>query len=270
MKAKIHKTAIVDKKAEIGDAVEIGPYAIIEGAVKIEKNARIMAHAHISSGTQIGEGTEVHMGAVLGHTPQDFAYEEKESFLKIGKRNIIREYVTIHKGTKENSSTVIGDENYFMGASHIGHNCFVGNKVILANGALLAGHVQVEDGVFISGNVAIHQFCRIGRLSMVGGFSGVNQDVPPYMVVRGPSKVRAVNIIGLRRAGFKREVIREIKEAFKLLYRSGLNTRQATEKIMGINPSPEILHMVDFIKESKRGICDYHSADEASEKFFEV
>ena len=142
-----------------------------------------------------------------------------------------------------------------MAHSHVGHNCRVGNKVILANGALLAGYVDVGDGVFISGNVVVHQFCRIGTLAIIGGFSGVNKDIPPYMTVRGPSRVRAVNLIGLRRAGFSRDIIKEIREAFKLIYRSNLNTKQAMAKILELNPGKEILHMVDFIRGSKRGIC---------------
>lgn len=252
---KAHPTAIVSPKARIDTSVEIGPFVIIEDDVEIGGGSKIYARAYIASGTRIGSGTEVHMGAVLGHLPQDTAFEGKKSFLKIGKKNIIREYATVHRGTKPLSSTEIGDENFFMAHSHVGHNCRVGNKVILANGALLAGYVDVGDGVFISGNVVVHQFCRIGTLAIIGGFSGVNKDIPPYMTVRGPSRVRAVNLIGLRRAGFSRDIIKEIREAFKLIYRSNLNTKQAMAKILELNPGKEILHMVDFIRGSKRGIC---------------
>ena len=257
---KAHPTALVSERAEIGADCEIGPFAIIEPDVKIGKAVKIYARAHILSGTRIGEGTEVHMGAVLGHVPQDTAFKGKKSYLNVGKRNIIREYVTVHRGTEELSATEIGDDNFLMAHSHVGHNCRIANKVTLVNGALLAGHVTVEDGVFISGNVVVHQFCRIGKLAIVGGFSGVNKDVPPYMVVKGVSRVRAVNLVGLRRAGFTKEVIKELRGVFRLIYRSGLNTTQAIEKILELDPGKEARYLVDFIKNSKRGICKYESA----------
>ncbi len=258
----IHPTAIVSKRAEIDPGVEIGPYAIVEDDVKIRKNVKIYARAYICRNTQVDEGTQIHMGAVLGHLPQDLAFKGKETYLKIGKRNIIREYVTIHRGTKEGTATEIGDENFLMALSHIGHNCVLGNKVILANGVLLAGYVSVEDQAFISGNVVVHQFCSIGRLALIGGFSGVNKDVPPYMAVRGPSIVYSVNLVGLRRAGFKNSVIKEIKEAFTLIYRSNLNASQAIDKILKEHkPGKEIMHLIEFIKKSKRGICKYRWDD---------
>ena len=253
----LHPTAIVSKHAQIDKTVEIGPYVIIEDDVKIDKNVKIYAHAYIADGTRIGEGNQIHMGVILGHLPQDSAFEGKKTYLKIGKNNIIREYTTIHRGTKESTATEIGDENFFMAHSHAGHNCKIGNKVVLANGALLAGYITVEDGAFISGNVVVHQFCRIGKLAMIGGFSGVNKDIPPFMVVRGPSKVWAINLIGLRRAGFKAAVIKELREAFRLIYRSGLNTTQALEKISELGPGKETMHLVNFIKGTKRGICKY-------------
>jgi len=263
----IHPTAIVSKRALIDPSVEIGPYAIIEDGVKIEKDVKIYARSYICSGTTIGEGTEVHIGAILGHAPQDIVFKGKKTYLNIGKKNIIREYVTIHRGTKDDTATRIGDGNFLMGLSHVGHNCLLGDNVILANGALLAGYVTIEDGVFISGNVVVHQFCRIGKLAIVGGFSGVNKDVPPYMTVRGPSTVRSVNLIGLRRAGVSRSAIKEIKEAFKLIYRPGLNTTQALEKILEGNPGEEVRYMTEFIKNSKRGICKYRYEPDDKEYF---
>lgn len=263
----IHPTAIVSKHAEIAPGVEIGPYAIVEDGVKINKNVKIYARAYICKNTQIDEGTEIHMGAILGHVPQDLAFEGKNTYLKIGKRNIIREYVTVHRGTKEGTVTTIGDENFLMALSHVGHNCALGNKVILANGVLLAGYVNVEDQAFISGNVVVHQFCNIGKLAMIGGFSGINKDVPPYMTVRGPSTIRSINLIGLKRAGFNPDAINEIKKAFKLIYKSGLNTTQAVEKILEGNPGREVKHLVEFIKNSKRGICKYGGTLEDGEDF---
>ncbi|MCK4463212.1 MAG: acyl-ACP--UDP-N-acetylglucosamine O-acyltransferase [Candidatus Omnitrophica bacterium] len=263
----IHPTAIVDKNSDIASDVEIGPHVIIEPNVKIGRGVKIFPNSYIFSNTKIGEGTEIHMGAVLGNVPQDLAFENKKSFLIIGKRNIIREYVTIHRGTKENTSTIIGDNNFLMGASHVGHNCRIDNNVIIANGALLAGYVTVGDSCFISGNVVVHQFCRIGRLSMIGGFSGVNKDVPPYMLVRGPSVVWSINLVGLRRAKFDKKTINDIKEAYNFIYHLGLNTEQAVEKILELKPGKEIMCLVDFIRNSKRGICKYRFEGEDREYF---
>jgi len=261
----IDPLALVSKNADISqEGVQIGPYAIIEPGVKIGPRVRIWPHTYICSGTEIGEETQVHMGAVIGHLPQDLAFRGGASFLRIGKRNVIREHATIHRGTEEGSCTIVGDDNYLMVSSHIGHNCEVGNKVIISNGALLAGYVKVEDQAFISGNVVIHQYCRIGRLAMVGGFSGVNKDVPPYMLIRGPSTVRAINLVGLRRAGLSRERIADIKEVFRLLYRSDFNFSQALSEIKMIKPSEEISHLIRFIEDSKRGICHAERFNTAS------
>ena len=259
---KISDLAIVSKSAKIGPGVEIGPFAIVEDDVELGRGVKVRPHAYICSGTTVGDDTEIHMGAVIGHTPQDLAYDNKKTHLKIGKRNIIREYATIHRGTKEGTSTIIGDDCYFMAVSHVGHNCQIGNKVIVANGALLGGYVMVEDGAFISGNVVIHQFCRIGALSMIGGFTGINKDVPPYMLVRGPSVVRAINLVGLRRAKFSKGLMGNIRNAYKMLYASGINTKQALEEIRKMEPSKEIKHLIEFIENSKRGICKSRESDE--------
>ncbi len=251
----IHKTAIIDKSAEIDPSVDIGPGVIIEKDVRIHSNVRVMANVYIYKDTEIGEGTCIHPGTVIGDAPQDYAYKGEKTFTKIGKNNIVREYVTIHRGTKEGSATVIGDSNFLMVQSHLGHNCVTEDNVIIANGALLAGYVHVEKGAFISGNVVFHQFCRVGRHAMIGGFTGVNKDVPPYMVVRGPSVIRGINLVGLRRAGFSRDVIREVKEVYKIMFLSGATSREALEKIKGSFKSEEIGHFVSFVEGSKRGIC---------------
>ncbi|MGB2629906.1 MAG: acyl-ACP--UDP-N-acetylglucosamine O-acyltransferase [Candidatus Omnitrophota bacterium] len=250
-----HQTAIVAKSAEIDSSAEIGPGVIVEEGARVGPGVKIMANAYVYRGTEIGEGTVIYQGAVIGGEPQDHSYEGGESFTKIGKNNIIREYVTIHRGTTEGSSTVIGDNNFLMVQSHVGHNCRIEDNVIIANGALLAGYVEVEKGAFLSGNVVFHQFCRIGRYAMIGGFSGVNKDVPPYMIVRGPSAIRGINLVGLRRAGFSREAIREIKEAYKLLFVSGRSTREALDEMKKSLKSDEVGHLASFIEDSKRGIC---------------
>lgn len=259
---RISELAIVSKKARIAEDVEIGPFAIVEDDVEIGHRVKIWPHAYICSGTSIGESTQVHMGAVLGHLPQDMVFDiNSKTYLRVGKRNVIREYATIHRGTKEGSSTVIGDDCYLMALSHIGHNCEIGNNCIIANCALLSGYVTVEEKAFISGNVVIHQFCRIGALSMIGGFTGINKDVPPYMLVRGPSVVRSVNLVGLRRAKFSKEAIDNVREAFRLLYKENLNTAQAVEGIRKLKPSNELNHLIEFIGGSKRGICKYKYSD---------
>jgi UDP-N-acetylglucosamine acyltransferase len=253
----IHQTAIVAKNAEIDNSAQIGPHVIIEEKVTIHPDVKIMANAYIHKNTEIGKGTVIHPGAVIGGEPQDYSYKGGEAFTRIGKNNIIREYVTIHRGTEEGSATVVGDNNFLMVQAHLGHNCRVENEVIIANGALLAGHVEVEKGAFISGNVVFHQFCRVGRYAMIGGFTGVNKDVPPYMLVRGPSVIRGINLVGLRRAGFSREVIKEIKEAYRLLFTAGITTREAVEKIRESLSSGEIEHLASFVEASKRGICKF-------------
>lgn len=254
----IHSSAIIGSKAKIAKDVDIGPYTIIEDDVEIARGVKIGSHAWICSGTEIGEGTQVHMGAILGHEPQDVEFEKKRSFLKIGKNNKIREYVTIHRGTKEGSTTIIGDNNFLMGLSHVAHNCNIGNNVIIVNGALLAGYVTVEDNVFISGYSGVHQFVRLGKLAMIGGLARVTKDVPPYMLVKGDSLIYSINVVGLRRAGFSEEVKSEIKKAYKTLYRMNLNVSQALERMeKELLPFNEIKHLIEFIKGSERGISSH-------------
>ena len=253
----IHKTAVVSDAADVASSAEIGPGVVIEGGVKIHPNVKIMANVCICKGTEIGEGTVIHMGAVIGNEPQDYGYKGEESFTKIGKNNIIREYVTIHRGTEEGTSTVIGDGNFIMVQVHIGHNTVLEDNVIIAPAALLAGRMHVESGVFISGGVVFHQFCRIGRLAMIGGFTGVNKDVPPYLVCRGPSMIRGVNLVGLRRAKVPREAIKEIREAYKTVFKTTLTTEEALAEVSKTSTSEEVKHFVRFIEDSKRGICKY-------------
>ncbi|MFH1190040.1 MAG: acyl-ACP--UDP-N-acetylglucosamine O-acyltransferase [Candidatus Omnitrophota bacterium] len=264
---KISDLALIGKSTKIADGVEIGPFAVIEDGAEIGVNVKIAAHAYIFGGTTIGEGAQIHAGACIGDLPQDLLFDKsKKTFTKIGRNTVIREHTTIHRATAEEGATVVGDNCYLMASSHVGHDCHVGSNVIIANGALLAGHVEVEDYAFISGNVVIHQFCRIGAACMIGGFTGINKDVPPYMMVRGPSVVRGINLVGLRRLKFPREVITGIKEAYKLIYMSGLNTSQALSGIQKLKPAKELDHLVEFIKTSKRGIC---KAKDEKDEFYE-
>ena len=252
----IHPTAVIDPRAEIDGEVEIGPYVVIDGPVKIKRRTRVMAHAYITGWTEVGEGNEIHPGAVLGDAPQDLAYRGEESYLRIGDRNIFREHVQLHRGTAPASSTVIGNDNFLMAGSHVAHNCKLGDHVVLANGALLGGYVEVGDRAFISGHCVVHQFVRVGELSLMRGLSGVSKDVPPYSIVDWQHRVRGVNSVGLKRAGFDERRIREIKEAFRLLFRKGRNLSLAVKEIESKeNNSTDVLALLEFIKSSKRGVC---------------
>jgi UDP-N-acetylglucosamine acyltransferase len=253
---KIHETAIVSKKAQLGRNVEIGPWCVIEADVAIGDNTRIWQNVYIASGTVLGKDNIVHMGAVLGHEPQHLAYKGEETGLKIGEGNIIREYVSIHRSFAKGENTVIGDKNYFMGFSHVAHDCKVGSGVILCNSALLGGHVEVEDNVFMGGGAAAHQFTRIGTMAMIGGLTRITQDVLPYTLVECDAEVRGLNLVGLRRSDLSEQAKKQIKEIYRIFYRSGLNTTNAMEEIKKIpSLTKETLHMIEFMGKSKRGIC---------------
>lgn len=253
----IHPTAILGKNSEIGIGNTIGPYVIIEDGVRIGSHNVIHAGAYLCAGTEIGSHNEIHMHAVIGNAPQDLAYKNEPSLTKIGSYNKIREFVTIHRGTKAGSSTILGDSNFLMAYCHVAHNCVIGNSVIMVNNASLTGYIVVEDGAFLSGMTGFHQFTRIGRLAMVSALSAANKDIPPYMICGGrPAVVLGINVVGLRRAGISAAVRDEIKQAYKLLYRSGLNVSQAVDAIKKSLKGAEVGHLVRFIEASKRGILD--------------
>ncbi|MCM8780963.1 MAG: acyl-ACP--UDP-N-acetylglucosamine O-acyltransferase [Candidatus Omnitrophica bacterium] len=254
---KIHKTAIVSDKAKLADDVEVGPYAIIGDNVTIGKGSVVGAFCVIDGNTTIGQGCKIFTGAVIGSHPQDLKYKGAKSFLEIGDNNIIREYCTFNPGTEENSKTIIGNNNLFMAYSHVAHDCRIGNQCIIANNGTLAGYVTVEDKAVIGGLVAIHQFVRVGTLSIIGGCSKVVQDIPPYSTCDGhPARVYGVNLVGLRRNGFSRESITQLDCAFRILFNEGLSVRHALEKIeKELKACDEISYLVDFIKNSQRGIA---------------
>jgi UDP-N-acetylglucosamine acyltransferase len=253
---KIHPTAIIDPEAEIDSDVEIGPYVVIEGEVKIGRGSHVMAHAYLTGWTEIGENNEIHPGAALGGPPQDKAYRGQETYLRIGARNIIREYVQIHRGTAAGSATVIGNDNFLMATSHIGHNCRLGDNVILANGALLGGYVEVGDNVFISGNCVVHQFVRIGDYALMRGLSATSRDVPPYAIVDWRHTVRGVNVVGLKRAGFDEKRIRAVRRAFRILFRKGRNLALAVKEVQESSKvNHDVAALLDFIRASQRGVC---------------
>lgn len=246
---KIHPTATISPRAIIGDDVEIGADCIVQ------------ANAIIEGRTTLGRGNFVGYGAVIGAPPQDFAFQEGvASETRIGDCNTFREYVTIHRGTKEGTATVIGEGCYLMVASHLGHNVQLGNRVIIANNCLLAGYVEVGDGAVLGGGTVFHQFLRIGQLAMVRGGTRFGKDIPPYVSADGENMLSGINAVGLRRSGLSSETRMEIKRAFKLVYRSGLNIRQALEQARETAWSPAAQAFLDFIASSKRGVCQANRA----------
>ena len=253
---QIHPAAIVSKKAKLSDDIQVGPYTIIGDDVNIGNAVTIGASCVIEGRTSIGSGCQIFTGAVIGSAPQDLKYKGEKSFLEIGENNIIREYCTFNPGTKEASKTIVGNDNLFMAYSHIAHDCKVGNNCVIANNGTLAGYVTIEDKAIIGGLVAIHQFVRVGTLSIIGGCSKVVQDIPPYSTCDGhPARVYGLNLVGLRRNGISKETIEELNRVFKLLFNSGLTKTHALERIKKeIIPSQEISYLVDFVKNSQRGL----------------
>ncbi|MEI6808691.1 MAG: acyl-ACP--UDP-N-acetylglucosamine O-acyltransferase [bacterium] len=259
----IHATAIVDKGAVIGSNVTIGPFACIEANTVIGDGTTIGPHVVIFQHSTIGAGCKIHAGVVIGDLPQDLSFKETVSHVRIGAGCTIREGVTIHRGTKSGSATEIGNECFLMANAHFAHNVKLGNSVIVANGVLCAGYVEVGDRAFISGNCAVHQFVKIGRLAMLGGLSAVSQDVPPFFITRPTSlnTIAACNVVGMRRAKFSSDERTQVRKAFSILYRSGLNVHQALQQIRSALNSAPVLELCEFIEQSKRGICG-HVKDE--------
>ena len=256
MKSTIHPNAIIGTHVKLGEGNEIGPGCVIEGGAALGSRNKLWMNVYVGPGTTVGDGNEIHMGAVVGHVPQDLAYKGAATYTTIGNRNILREYVTIHRGTKDGTATVIGDDNFLMANAHVAHNCQLGNRIIMVNLASLTGYCMVEDQAFISGIVGFHQFTRVGRLAMISALSAVNKDVPPYMLCGGrPAVIQGVNVVGLRRAGFSAAARDEIKRAYRLLYREGLNVPHALEAIERECQSAEVKHLVEFVRASHRGIC---------------
>jgi len=252
----IHPKALIHPKAKVADDVEIGPYSSVGEYVKISSGTTIGSHCVIEGHTSIGKNCQIFTGAVIGSPPQDLKYKGEVTFLEIGDGNIIREYVTMNPATKKDDKTVIGNNNLLMAYSHIAHNCVIGNDVIVANAGTLAGYVTIEDKAIVGGLVAIHQFVRVGSYSIIGGCSKVVQDIIPYSISDGhPAKVCGLNIIGLRRANFPYSVRKELGKAFKILFKSQLSLPHAINMInKEIEKTHEITYLINFIKNSKRGI----------------
>jgi len=252
----IHPTAIVSKKAKLTDGIEIGPYTIIGDNVVIGKGTKIHSHCVVEGNTAVGSGCEIFTGAVVGSRPQDLKYKGEKSSLEIGNNNIIREYCTLNPGTGEDGKTIIGNNNLLMAYSHIAHDCVVGNNCAIANNGTLAGHVTIEDKAVIGGLVAIHQFVRIGTLSIIGGCSKVVQDIPPYSTCDGhPARIYGLNLVGLKRSNSAQESIEKLDKAFRILFNSGLAVKHAVEKVKEeVAPCKEVSYLINFIKDSQRGL----------------
>ncbi|MBF0565544.1 MAG: acyl-ACP--UDP-N-acetylglucosamine O-acyltransferase [Nitrospirae bacterium] len=258
MEPHIHCTAIIGSNVELADDTAIGPYCIIGDNVKIGKGTKLVANVILEGQLVIGANCHVYPFTSIGLQPQDLKYDGRPTHVKIGDNNIIREYTTIHRASVSGDGvTEIGNNNYIMAYVHIAHDCKIGNSVVMANAATLAGHVEVEDHAFIGGIVAVHQFTRIGAYTMIGGFSGIGQDIPPYTIASGPrAKLYGLNVIGLKRNGFSDEQIQSLKAAYKILFRDKLTLKEALQQVQEqLNMSDEVRAMVNFIEKNKRGIC---------------
>jgi UDP-N-acetylglucosamine acyltransferase len=254
---KIHPTAVIDPNARLAEDVEVGPFTCIGAEVEIGARTIVQSHVVIEGAVRLGADNQIGRGAIIGGLPQDLGFKSgTRSSVEIGDRNVIREHVTIHRGTAEDSATRLGHCNFLMAGAHLGHNCSIGNDVIIANNCLLGGYVAVDDGAFLGGGSGFHQFVRVGRLAVVQGNAGIGKDVPPFVAATGLNKVAGLNVVGLRRSGFAAEERAEIKAAFRLLYESGLNVSQALAEARAREWGEPAQAFFDFVAAAKRrGIC---------------
>ncbi|HTU48270.1 MAG TPA: acyl-ACP--UDP-N-acetylglucosamine O-acyltransferase [Bryobacteraceae bacterium] len=254
--AYVAPTARVHPDAVVGAGTRIGEYCVVEAEVAIGARCVLEPYVYVKRWTTMGDENEISAGTALGTDPLDKAFRGERSYLRIGDRNKIREHYTISRGTQPESETRIGNGNYIMTSGHIAHNCTIGDEVVVASCALVAGYVEVESQAFISGGVVIHQYSKIGRLAMIGGNTRVNSDLPPYFLYSDFNvAARGLNTVGLKRAGLPAEEIRRLKTAYRLLYRSGLKQEDALRQIETQAPSEHTRHLVEFVRASKRGIC---------------
>jgi len=255
-KSRIHPTAIVSKEAELAPDVEVGAFAIIGDNCRIAEGCVIAPRATLERSVVLGQGVKVGMGTILGGPPQDLKYAGEETTVEIGEGTVIREYTTVNRGTAQSFKTTVGRNCLLMSYVHLAHDCHIGNNVILSNVVQLAGHVTVEDKVIISGLSAVHQFARIGRHSFIGGMSRVSKDIPPFLkAVGNPVKLYGLNSVGLQRSGMDEDTIRELKRAYRLLFRSEMNVTQAIERVQAeLEPLAEVKELIRFVEASERGV----------------
>ncbi|HEV2948892.1 MAG TPA: acyl-ACP--UDP-N-acetylglucosamine O-acyltransferase [Gemmataceae bacterium] len=257
--AQVHPTALLSPGVEVAEEVRIGPFAVVEGHVQIGRGCVIGPHAHLCGPLVMGQENQVFTGAVLGERPQHLKYRGEPTGLEIGDHNVFREGVTIHRGTTHSWTTRVGSHNYFMANSHVGHDCVIGNRILFANGALVGGHCTIEDNAYLSGNCAVHQFVRVGRLALLSGCSVTTKDIPPFMMQQGFDNVVGVNVVGLRRAGISGDCINAIRRAFHILYREGHLIPVALARIEKELAAIDVITaLVQFIRQSSRGINMMH------------
>jgi UDP-N-acetylglucosamine acyltransferase len=253
--ARVHPTAVVSAEAEVADNVVIGAYAVIEGRVRIGPDCIVRPHALLCGPLTLGRGNIVFPGAVLGEAPQHLKYNNEVTATEIGDRNTFREHVTVHRGTTHSWVTRIGNDNYFMANAHVGHDCQIGNRCIITNGALIGGHAIIEDNVYLSGNSAVHQFVRIGRLAMISGCSASTKDVPPFVITQGIDATAGVNLVGMRRAGLSHEQVNAVRQAYRIIFREGLILPAAVARLEEELGAVDVIQeMVTFLKNCPKGI----------------
>ncbi|MEC9476874.1 MAG: acyl-ACP--UDP-N-acetylglucosamine O-acyltransferase [Planctomycetota bacterium] len=251
----IHKTAIIHSDANLAPDVTVGPFAIIEAGAHLHSGCKVFGHAYVGPGTEVGSDSEIHMHAVVGHDPQDVTWAREPSRVVIGERTVLREYVSVHRASKPGADTRIGNDCLLMVGAHVAHDCQVADGVMMANHCSLAGHAEVGMGAFLSANTLVHQFCRVGRLVMLGGAAVAVQDIPPFMLSTGDrATIRGVNVVGLRRAGFEPDLRRSVQDAHRILYRSGRTIPEAAQ-LLEQSQVDEVREIARFIDDSARGIA---------------
>jgi len=251
----IHPTAIIHPQAKLDPSVCVGPYAVIDADVELGAGCVLGPHVYLTGVTKIGAGNKFHAGCVIGDAPQDLKYRDEPTRVTIGDNNVFREHVNVHRATKPDGVTAIGSNNFLMANAHIAHNCVIGNHTIISNGVLIAGHAEIHDRAFLSGNSLVHQFCRVGTLAIMQGGSGISKDLPPFTVARGGNGIFGLNVIGLRRAGFSPADRLELKKLYRVLFRSGKIFSAALTEARATFFSPGAKTMLEFLTTAKRGVC---------------
>jgi UDP-N-acetylglucosamine acyltransferase len=253
---RIHPSSVVGPDVELAPGVDIGPLCILDGKIRIGARTRLIGHVTILGITELGADNVLHPGAVIGDEPQDLTYTGVARSVRIGDRNVFREYSTVHRGSEHGDVTIMGDDNFMMQNAHVAHDCRIGNSTIIAGGALLAGWVELGDRALVSGNCVVHQYTRIGRLAMMRGLSRTSRDVPPFCIMDGTHTLRGINVVGLKRAGIASKSIHALRHAFQSLFGTRQNLKLAIARLeKTAPPEPEVIELLDFIKASKRGVA---------------